>query len=80
MLTAASDRAVTGGLTELITCVEADAANLPRNLIDGEFDVVLCHNLLQYVDDISGTLTAALAPLKQGAWSPSWRSTAIRHR
>ncbi|WP_234323743.1 class I SAM-dependent methyltransferase [Streptomyces sp. NRRL F-2580] len=32
----------------------------------GQFDVVLCHNLLQYVDDVPGTLATALAPLKPG--------------
>jgi S-adenosylmethionine-dependent methyltransferase len=56
--------AAAGGLTELITCVQADVAELPRELLDGRFDMVLCHNLLQYVDDIPGTLTAALAPLR----------------
>lgn len=66
MLAAATERAMASGLTDLITCVEADATNLPRDLADGEFDVVLCHNLLQYMDDVPGTLTAALAPLKPG--------------
>ncbi|MEV0263859.1 methyltransferase domain-containing protein [Streptomyces sp. NPDC050617] len=66
MLAAARERAEAGGVTELIDCVEADATDLPRDLADGEFDVVLCHNLLQYVDDVPGTLAAALAPLKPG--------------
>ncbi|MEU2754170.1 class I SAM-dependent methyltransferase [Streptomyces albidoflavus] len=66
MLTAATERAVAGGVTELINCVEADATDLPRDLADGEFDVVLCHNLLQYMDDVPGTLASALAPLKPG--------------
>ncbi|MFE7114395.1 class I SAM-dependent methyltransferase, partial [Streptomyces sp. NPDC057654] len=66
MLAAADERAVAGGVTELINCVEADATALPRDLADGQFDVVLCHNLLQYVEDVPGTLTSALAPLKPG--------------
>jgi ubiquinone/menaquinone biosynthesis C-methylase UbiE len=66
MLAAATERAAADGLTELITCVEADATDLPRDLTEGQFDVVLCHNLLQYMDDVPGTLTAALAPLKPG--------------
>ncbi|WP_081937905.1 class I SAM-dependent methyltransferase [Streptosporangium roseum] len=66
MLAAATERAVAGGVTALINCVEADATDLPRDLADGEFDVVLCHNLLQYVDDTPGTLTSVLAPLKPG--------------
>ncbi|MEE1738662.1 methyltransferase domain-containing protein [Streptomyces sp. BE147] len=66
MLAAATGRAVAGGVTELIDCVEADATDLPRDLADGEFDVVLCHNLLPYMDDVPGTLAAVLAPLKPG--------------
>ncbi|MGW0628558.1 class I SAM-dependent methyltransferase [Streptomyces sp. NPDC002758] len=66
MLAAATERASTAGLTELITCVRADVTALPVDLVNGAFDVVLCHNLLQYVDDVPGTLTTALAPLKPG--------------
>ncbi|MEV5282379.1 methyltransferase domain-containing protein [Streptomyces sp. NPDC052811] len=66
MLAAARERATAGGLTELITCVQADVSTLPADLADAEFDVVLCHNLLQYVDDVPTTLAAALAPLKRG--------------
>ncbi|MGA4845135.1 class I SAM-dependent methyltransferase [Streptomyces sp. G5(2025)] len=66
MLAAATERAAAAGLSELITCVRADVAALPHDLAEGEFDVVLCHNLLQYVDDVPGTLAAALAPLRRG--------------
>ncbi|MFJ8312098.1 MULTISPECIES: methyltransferase domain-containing protein [unclassified Streptomyces] len=66
MLAAATERASAGGLTELITCVRADVTSLPADLAAGEFDVVLCHNLLQYVDDVPGILAAVLAPLKRG--------------
>jgi len=66
MLAAATERAMADGLAGLITCVEADATDLPRDVAEGEFDVVLCHNLLQYMDDVPGTLAAALAPLKPG--------------
>lgn len=44
MLAAATERAAAGGVTELINCVAADATDLPRDLANGEFDVVLCHN------------------------------------
>ncbi|WP_206506745.1 methyltransferase domain-containing protein [Streptomyces chrestomyceticus] len=66
MLAAAVERAAAGGLTELITCVRADVHALPADLVTGEFDVVLCHSLLQYVDDARPTLSAALAPLRSG--------------
>ncbi|GCD32715.1 methyltransferase [Streptomyces chrestomyceticus JCM 4735] len=61
MLAAAVERAEASGLTELITCVRADVHALPVGLATGEFNVVLCHSLLQYVDDARPTLSAALA-------------------
>ncbi|MEU6965721.1 methyltransferase domain-containing protein [Streptomyces chrestomyceticus] len=66
MLAAAAERAEASGLTEQITCVRADVHAMPANLATGEFDVVLCHSLLQYVDDAHPTLSAALAPLRSG--------------
>lgn len=66
MLLAATERATGAGLAERITCVEADVTDLPRELAAGAFDVVLCHNLLQYVADLPSTLAAALAPLRPG--------------
>lgn len=66
MLAAAAERAAAGGLSERMTCVRADVTALPADLAAGEFDVVLCHNLLQYMDDVPATLAGALAPLKDG--------------
>ena len=66
MLAAAAERAAAGGLSDRMTCVRADVTALPADLAAGEFDVVLCHNLLAYVDDMRSTLAGALAPLKDG--------------
>lgn len=66
MLASAVERADAVGLTDLIDCVEADVHALPADIAGGEFDVVLCHNLLPYVDDVRHTLTASLAPLRPG--------------
>ncbi|MFE0649949.1 class I SAM-dependent methyltransferase [Streptomyces sp. NPDC059534] len=66
MLAAAEARAAGSGLPERVTCVLADVHALPAEIADGGFDVVLCHNLLQYVDDVPGTLATAIAPLKEG--------------
>ncbi|MFJ5831200.1 class I SAM-dependent methyltransferase [Streptomyces sp. NPDC093089] len=66
MLTAAEARAEASGLSDRITCVRADVRTLPPDITAGAFDVVLCHNLLAHVDDVPGTLTTALAPLKHG--------------
>ncbi|WP_282693913.1 methyltransferase domain-containing protein [Streptomyces sp. CC208A] len=64
MLTAAAERAAADGLTDLVTCVEADVNRLPDRLAHGDFDVVLCHSLLPYTDDARNTLAATLAPLR----------------
>ncbi|MEU5218075.1 methyltransferase domain-containing protein [Streptomyces sp. NPDC020807] len=66
MLAAAGERAAAGGLSERVACVRADVTELPADLAAGEFDVVLCHNLVQYVDDVPATLAGALAPLREG--------------
>ncbi|WP_433244377.1 class I SAM-dependent methyltransferase [Streptosporangium sp. CA-135522] len=66
MLAAAAERADAGGLAERITCVRADVNALPTDLAAGEFDVVLCHNLLQYMDDARPVLATALTPLRMG--------------
>ncbi|WP_339134640.1 methyltransferase domain-containing protein [Streptomyces sp. f51] len=66
MLAAATERASAAGLTELVTCVHADVTALPAHIREGAFDVVLCHGLLPYVDDVPGVLAAALAPLRPG--------------
>ncbi|MEU4100912.1 class I SAM-dependent methyltransferase [Streptomyces tanashiensis] len=66
MLAAAEARAVERGLSERVTCVRADVHALPADIVEGGFDVVLCHNLLQYVDDVPGTIATALASLREG--------------
>ncbi|MGW3149260.1 methyltransferase domain-containing protein [Streptomyces sp. NPDC001177] len=66
MLAAAVERAEAEGLTDMITCVQAGVDSLPTELTSGEFDVVLCHNLIQYTDDVRQTLATALAPLRPG--------------
>ncbi|WP_433419828.1 class I SAM-dependent methyltransferase [Microtetraspora malaysiensis] len=66
MLEVAVRRAAAAGLPERISCVEADVMALPSGIAAAEFDVVLCHNLLQYVADVGATLAAALEPLRPG--------------
>ncbi|MFJ6940653.1 class I SAM-dependent methyltransferase [Streptomyces sp. NPDC101132] len=66
MLDEATARARARGLAHRITCVRADVHALPSGLVTGEFDVVLCHSLLGYVDAPARTLSAALEPLRSG--------------
>ncbi len=60
MLAAAADHAAAADVS--VTLVEADVAD---HGLDG-FDVVLCHNLVQYADDATACLATALAPLRAG--------------
>ncbi|MER7657157.1 class I SAM-dependent methyltransferase [Streptomyces albidoflavus] len=66
MLAAAAGRAEAAGLGALVTCVQADVLALPADLARVGFDVVLCHNLLQYVDDVRAVLATSLTSLRHG--------------
>jgi S-adenosylmethionine-dependent methyltransferase len=66
MLDAATERAQAEGLSERLTCVQAGVDFLPAELTSGAFDAVLCHNLIQYTDDVHQTLATAVAPCRPG--------------
>ncbi|GLZ38406.1 methyltransferase [Actinokineospora sp. NBRC 105648] len=66
MISAGIERAARAGVSERVAFVEADVSEMPREIVEGQFDVVLCHNLVQYVDDTVATLAAVLAPLRAG--------------
>jgi S-adenosylmethionine-dependent methyltransferase len=56
MLRIARQEAEAGGLTPQISFCHAEVAQVPR-LFDAEsFDVVVCHNLLEYTEDPSATV------------------------
>jgi S-adenosylmethionine-dependent methyltransferase len=46
--------------------IQADAFALPAAVAEGDFDVVLCHNLVQYLDDVTGLFQVLLAASKAG--------------
>jgi len=62
MLATAVRDAEAAGVRDRVEVVEADVADLDLH----GFDVVLCHNLIQYVDDVTACLAGALAALKPG--------------
>lgn len=66
MLAKAKKRANTAGVSDRVSCVQADIRQLPPELAQNVAGVVLCHNVLQYVDDVPGALAAALGPLRTG--------------
>lgn len=66
MLASARSLAVSTGVAHRVTCVESDAAKLGDVVDEAAYDLVLCHNLLQYVADVESTLVTVLAPLRPG--------------
>jgi len=59
MLDLAQHAAQEAGVAERITIKLGDAARLVDLLASGPFDVILCHNVLEYVDDPDAILSAA---------------------
>jgi S-adenosylmethionine-dependent methyltransferase len=52
------------GVTERITLKHGDAAELATLFDAGSFDLVLCHNILEYVDDPGAVLRGAARTLR----------------
>jgi S-adenosylmethionine-dependent methyltransferase len=59
MLALAERTAVEAGMSDKITMQRGDAAQLGKSFGAGSFDIVLCHNLLEYVDDPGAVLRGA---------------------
>ncbi|MBC6447651.1 class I SAM-dependent methyltransferase [Actinokineospora xionganensis] len=66
MLTAAMACADDHGVADRVHVVQAMAEDAPELFGPHDFDVVLCHNLLQFADDRVGLLRALTAPLREG--------------
>lgn len=49
-----------------ITTYHCNLRDIPDNFDDDQFDVVLCHNVIQYVTDWREQLRNAVKPLKSG--------------
>lgn len=57
-LAALDRRAAEAGLGDRLTGVQGDAAELVQRIGAGQADVVVCHNVLEYVDDPAEALAA----------------------
>ncbi|MGQ0838734.1 class I SAM-dependent methyltransferase [Actinokineospora sp.] len=66
MLTTAMDHADAAGVADRVHVVQAMAEDAPDLFGTHDFDVVLCHNLLQYAQDRVAMLRALVAPLRPG--------------
>ena len=82
MLSLAKERAETFDVADRLHVVQATAADAPELFGTDEFDVVLCHNLLQYVADRPAMLGAIMAPLRRdgllSVLAPNADSDALR--
>lgn len=66
MLAEARRDAEASGVTERFTFVQADVAAIPSLFPEASFDLVLCYNVIQYVDDPTAVLAAVYRALKPG--------------
>ena len=64
MLDFAERAAREAGVTERIALKHGDAAQVANLFPAGSFDVILCHNLLEYVDDPCAVLRSAARALR----------------
>jgi S-adenosylmethionine-dependent methyltransferase len=65
MLDDAKKTAESLDVAERVHVVQASALDAPELFGADEFDLVLCHNLLQYVEDRHAVLGAIMAPLRR---------------
>jgi S-adenosylmethionine-dependent methyltransferase len=64
MLEIAQRAAVEAGVTAKIALQHGDAAHVANLFRTGSFDVILCHNILEYVDDPCAVLRSAARALR----------------
>jgi len=69
MLALAEQTIVEAGVSDKITVKQGDAAQLTGTFQTGSFDIILCRNLLQYVDD-SGAVFARHRACNAGLAQP----------
>jgi len=66
MLAEAKKQCDAVGIQAQVRLHHADVSEIPRLFPNEIFDVVLCHNVLPYVDDVTSLLRNLLKPLKKG--------------
>jgi SAM-dependent methyltransferase len=67
MLALAERAVVEAGVRDKITVKHGDAARLADIFQTGSFDIILCHNLLEYVDDPSAALRSAACLMRDSS-------------
>ncbi|MFL6127579.1 MAG: class I SAM-dependent methyltransferase [Mycobacteriales bacterium] len=59
-------RAADAGVARLVTPVQGDVERLPARVQGSAYDLVLCHSLLEVVDDPAATLATVAGALRSG--------------
>jgi S-adenosylmethionine-dependent methyltransferase len=67
MLDIAKRAAQEAGITQKIEIKHGDADHLTNLLREGTFDVILCHNILEFVDDPGAVLSGAARALRDSS-------------
>jgi SAM-dependent methyltransferase len=80
MLDIARRAAQDAGVTEKIALKHGDAAQAANLFPMGSFDIVLCHNLLEYVDDPRAVLSAAAQVMRSDSTEIGILSILVRNR
>jgi len=65
-LAALGRRVAEAGVAEAVRAVQGDADNIAAVAPPGQFDVVLCHGVLEHTDDPRASVAAAVAALRPG--------------
>ena len=80
MLEIATRASGEAGLDEKITLKLGDAAQVANLFPAGSFDIILCHNLLEYVDDPNAVLSAAARVMRSDSSETGILSILVRNR
>jgi len=80
MLDIAERAAREAGVDEKIELRQGDAAEVANLFPVGSFDIILCHNLLEHVDDPNAVLSAAAQVLRGGSTGIGILSVLVRNR
>jgi SAM-dependent methyltransferase len=59
-------RGIEAGLDQPVTGVQGDATDLPEHVPPSAFDLVVCHGVLEYVDDPTDALATVATVLRPG--------------
>ncbi len=67
MLALAERTIVEAGVSDKITVKHGDAAQLADIFQTGSFDIIICHDLLEYVDDPGDVLRGAVRVMRDSS-------------